>query len=56
MNDKKTYKKLERGMKMVFSLFMKGDSIPGVNKLTKIGTDLLASSIWLNAETKEKWY
>ena len=56
MNDKKTYKKLERGMKMVFSLFMKGDSIPGVNKLTKIGTDLLASSIWLNAETKQKWY
>ena len=34
----------------------KGDYLPGLNMVTKIGTDLLSSSIWLNAETKEKWF
>ena len=56
MNDKKTYKNLESGMNMVYKLLKTGGFIPGVNKITKIGTDLLASSIWLNAETKIKWY
>jgi len=26
--------------------------IPGMNKISKIGTDLLSSAIWLNAKTK----
>jgi hypothetical protein len=41
-------------MKPVHSLLSKGDIIPGMNMLSKIGTDLLSSSIWLNAETKTK--
>ena len=28
----------------------------GPNIVTGIGTDLLSSSIWLNAETKISWY
>ena len=32
------------------------DRIIGNNIFTRIGTDLLASSIWLNAETKNSWY
>ena len=28
----------------------------GPNILSHIGTDLLASSVWLNAETKIDWY
>ena len=39
-------------MTKVYKYFEKGDYIPGLNMVTKIGTDLLASSIWLNAETK----
>ena len=56
MNDHESYTKLESGMKMVYWFLKKSESIPGVNKVAKIGTDLLASSIWLNAETKVKWF
>jgi hypothetical protein len=53
IGDKSTYKALEKSMNPVYSLFSKGDMIPGLNMLSKIGTDLLSSSIWLNAESKE---
>lgn len=56
VNDTETYKKLNKGMSMVHNIIKNGDVIPGVSMITKIGTDLLASAIWLNAETKEKWY
>ena len=56
VGDMKTYKKLNKGMEMVYNIIRKGNVIPGVNMVTKIGTDLLSSSIWLNAETKMKWY
>ena len=56
VGDIKTYKELNKGMEMVYNVIRKGNIIPGVNMLTKIGTDLLSSSIWLNAETKMKWY
>ena len=56
MNDHESYTKLESGMNMVYWFLKKSESIPGINKVTKVGTDLLASSIWLNAETKVKWF
>tara|TARA_B100001113_G_scaffold89351_1_gene71449 strand:- start:380 stop:1492 length:1113 start_codon:yes stop_codon:yes gene_type:complete len=56
VGDIKTYNKLNKGMEMVYKIFRKGNVIPGVNMVTKIGTDLLSTSIWLNAETKMKWY
>jgi len=56
VGDIKTYKKLNKGMEMVYNIIRKGNVIPGVNMFTKIGTDLLSTSIWLNAETKIKWY
>ena len=43
-------------MNFVYGIIRKANIIPGVNMLTRIGTDLLSSSIWLNAETKIKWY
>ena len=52
VGDIATYKALEKGMEKVYKYFEKGDYLPGLNMVTKIGTDLLASSIWLNAETK----
>jgi len=56
VGDIETYNKLNRGMEMVYNIIKKGNIIPGVNMFTKIGTDLLSTSIWLNAETKIKWY
>ena len=56
VNDMATFKKINKGMSMVHSVIKNGDVIPGVNMITKIGTDLLSSAIWLNAETKEQWY
>ena len=52
VGDKSTYCSLEKGMRKVYKLLEKGDYIPGLNMVTRIGTDVLASSIWLNAETK----
>ena len=52
VGDKKTFRSLEKGMSPIHSLLIKGDLIPGMNKISKIGTDLLSSAIWLNAETK----
>ena len=56
VEDKKTYRGLERSMKPFYSVFDKTESLPVINVLTRIGTDLLSSSIWLNAETKQSWY
>ena len=56
VEDKKTYKSLERSMNPVHSVFNKTGNLPVVSVLTRIGTDLLSSAIWLNAETKQKWY
>ena len=56
VNDLETYQKLDKGMSMVHRMIKKGSIIPGINMLTKIGTDLLSSAIWLNAETKKDYY
>jgi len=56
VGDMETYEKLEKGMRLVYNIIKRGDIIPGVNMISKIGTDLLSSAIWLNAETKMKWY
>jgi len=56
VNDMKTYRELDKGMTIIYNLIKKGAPIPGVNMLTKIGTDMLSSAIWLNAQTKSKWY
>lgn len=56
IGDGETYRALEKSMNPIYSMVSKGDKIPMLNMLTKLGTDLLASAIWLNAETKENWY
>ncbi len=52
IDDKKTYKVIEKSMNSIHSLLSKSDMIPGINILSKIGTDLLSTAIWLNAESK----
>ena len=56
VGDSKTFRRLEKSMSPFISLFNGTESFVGNNFITKIGTDLLASSIWLNAETKQKWF
>ena len=56
VEDKVTFKKLESTMNPFYSVFSKAEFLPLINIMTKIGTDLLSSSIWLNAETKQKWF
>ena len=56
VGDSETFKRLEKSMNPFISLFNRTENFVGNNFITKIGTDLLASSIWLNAETKENWF
>ena len=52
IGDVDTYKKLEKSMSPFISMLSTTESYIGSNMLTRVGTDLLASSIWLNAESK----
>jgi hypothetical protein len=56
LNDKKTFKKIEKLLSRVQSGFLGVEKAVGNNLLTRVGTDLLATSIWLNAETKTNWF
>ena len=56
IDDYKTYYSLLKTMNPVGNTFSMADSFIGSNILTRIGTDLLSSSIWLNAETKQRWF
>tara|TARA_Y100001936_G_C15532396_1_gene388281 strand:- start:163 stop:534 length:372 start_codon:yes stop_codon:yes gene_type:complete len=56
INDLKTFKGISKTMSPFGSVFQMAENIVGNNMLTRIGTDLLASSIWLNAETKTDWF
>lgn len=56
VGDIKTFRALEKSMNPIYSVVSQGDKIPMLNMLTKLGTDLLSSAIWLNAETKQNWY
>ena len=56
VNDHEVFKGLSKTMSPFGSVFNIAESIVGNNLLTRIGTDLLASSIWLNAETKKQWF
>ena len=56
MEDWNTYKKILKLMN-IFAYPLNGIvKFVGPNIVTGIGTDLLSSSIWLNAETKISWY
>ena len=56
IGDVDTFNALQKTMNPFGSLFKGAEKIMGSNVLTKIATDTLASSIWLNAETKQNWF
>jgi hypothetical protein len=56
IKDDVTYKGIEKLMNPFGYLFKGIENMIGNNLFTRIGTDLLASSIWLNAKTKQSWY
>ena len=56
VGDSEAYSALKRSVSPVLWLFKQFDRIPGLNILCRVGTDLLATSIYLNADTKTEWY
>ena len=56
MKDKKTFDGLLKTMNPFDSILSTTENYLGSSMLTKIGTDLLSSAIWLNAESKQDWY
>ena len=56
VGDESTYRALKRSVAPVLWLLRQIDRIPGLNRLSRVGTDLLATAIYLNAQTKTKWY
>ena len=56
MKDKNTYKGLLKTMNPFHTTLNGAEKLIGNSVLTRIGTDLLASAIWLNAETKRDWF
>ena len=56
INDKDVFLKIRRTLNFFGRPMNLVDRMVGPNILTQIGTDLLASSVWLNAETKIDWY
>ena len=56
MKDYKTYNGLLKTMSPFHTTLKGAEKLIGNSILTRIGTDLLSSAIWLNAETKKEWY
>jgi hypothetical protein len=56
VGDEETHRVLKRSISPVLWLLRQFDRIPGVNRLSRVGTDLLATSIYLNADTKTEWF
>lgn len=56
VGDEDTHRMLRRSVSPVLWLLRQFDRVPGLNRLSRVGTDLLATSIYLNAETKTQWY
>ena len=56
LHDRETYRLIEKNLDRVESCFLGIEKVFGNNLLTRVGTDFLATSIRLNAETKCKWY
>ena len=56
VSDYRTFKGIEKTMRPFGNMFNGTERMIGSTAITKIATDLLSSSIWLNAETKQKWF
>ena len=56
VGDEQTFRVLKRSISPVLWLLRQVDRIPGLNRLSRVGTDLLATAIYLNAQTKTGWY
>tara|TARA_S200000501_G_C20786610_1_gene727480 strand:+ start:347 stop:1393 length:1047 start_codon:yes stop_codon:yes gene_type:complete len=56
LGDNKTFNELNRSISKFTNSFNNFEKFISSNPLTKIGTDLLSTSIHLNAETKTNWF
>ena len=56
LEDRETYQAIKRNLNRILGGFYAVEKVVGNTLLTRVGTDLLATSIRLNAETKVQWY
>ena len=56
VKDMETFLLIYKGAKVLLLLINLIKWIPGVNIISRIGSDMLASAIFLNANTKVNWY
>ena len=56
VGDQEAYQAIKKSLDRILGLFSGVENVFGNNLLTRVGTDLLATSIRLNAETKCAWY
>ena len=56
VDDQEAYQAIKKSLDRILGLFSGVENVFGNNLLTRVGTDLLATSIRLNAETKCAWY
>ena len=56
VKDEETFILIYKGAKVILSILNLVNWIPGVNIISRIANDLLASAIFLNAKTKLDWY
>ena len=56
LGDSKTFEELNKSISKFTNSFSSFEKFISSTPLTKIGTDLLATSIHLNAETKIDWF
>ena len=55
LGDHETYSAISKNLDRILGLFSSAEKLLGNTLLTRVGTDLLATSIRLNAETKSRW-
>jgi hypothetical protein len=56
VKDEETFLLIYKGSKIILSILDLVKWIPGINIISRIANDLLASAIFLNARTKVDWY
>ena len=56
VKDEETFILIYKGAKVILSIMNLVNWIPGLNIISRIANDQLASAIFLNAKTKLDWY
>ena len=56
VGDDEAYQRLRLGIAPTLWILRQFDRVPGLRRLSRVGTDMLATAIYLNADTKSDWH